>query len=233
MIDYSYLLGLSKKELIQDPIKLNKTMTRFAKDFLTGNKIQKPSAPKYKVSNYNELVEDIQEKQPLQSDNLSQMNLEDEDVLIVTQAMPLINDIPRNTTQTLFGLDERDVADIEKYKYVRMMNIVDNPLYLLDLMKSGLLSVTETEYAELFHPEFIDALKATMIEQVTELQGNKEAKLDRQHNRILSNLFKVSRFTPTQHQMLQSNLAKDKEETQSKEMNLPDPSTEVSKTLNK
>lgn len=233
MIDYSYLLGLSKKELIHTPEKITKTLNRFAKEFLTKHKLKKPSTPKYRVSNYDELVETIEIHTPTQSSRLETMAVDDGGMLDVVNALPVLNDIPRNTIQTLFGLDERDVADIEKSKYARMMNVATNPLYLLDLMGSGLLSVSETNHASVFYPEFVDQLKQTILEQVGKLQGNPDAELDWAHNRVLSNLFKVSRFSQTQVEMLQANVTKDEEEKKAKEMNLPDIQTETSKTLHK
>lgn len=125
-------------------------------------------------------------------------------VRIPQQYSILRESMPVNQSVDLFGIDEREPSDYEKNKFIRSVRVLQDPSHILDLMNSGLLTGTEVDAFNLYHPELAEQLRQAIVEKLAELKGKQDIKLDRHKNYILASLLGVARINPATLERLQN-----------------------------
>lgn len=108
----------------------------------------------------------------------------------------LSNEIPVNLSQTLFGVDERDPSDYEKSKFIRAMRVIENPDHIFELLGAGLLSGHEIDILKDYYPAYYQNLVDSVLEVISELQGNRDTELTPTQNRDLALILGVPRVKP-------------------------------------
>lgn len=108
----------------------------------------------------------------------------------------MVDLIPVNLSETIFGLDEREPSDFEKSQFIRKMRVIENPDHLLDLLLSNQMSPLEVETAILFYPSYYQILTEAALEAISELHGEVKAELPPSKSRALALMLGVPRLTP-------------------------------------
>ena len=129
-------------------------------------------------------------------------SIQDEDVRMVllnasNLAIEGLNNIlPINLSETLTGIDDRLPSHFEQTKMIRKIRVLQNPLYVFDLMSQGMLTGTEVEALELFYPTMLEDMRLEVLNQIVELKTDKDAKLPKWKNQQISTLLGVPRVNP-------------------------------------
>lgn len=218
-----YLLSLIPiSDLFKDkPIKL--TAAR-------GNQIRKMD-DKIKVAMRNMIASDKNEKAPKSDINANDFNTikeylqeerspdmvakqisdipeaqGDEFTMISTSAIDNLRErLPVNQSETIFGIEDLPPSDFEINRFIRMVRVLENPWYAVDLINAGLITGTEVDALEMFYPQFLSSMQEAIVEGMIDLRAKTDTtSLGRSKNHIISTVLKVPRVTPQQLNILQS-----------------------------
>ena len=200
------LLALDIKQAINGKAKVKekkaedtlKSLKSKVKDDLLG-KSPKPSKLPYSISDYSSLRGEAMTG--LDVNKILELGLDTEYEEGYMVAIHDFNEklqslVPSNVSETIFGIDERDPSDFEKYKFIRKMRVVENPNHIFDLMAKGELSWTELDTLKEFYPSMHQSLVEATVEALSELKGEMDSQLDRDQNRTVSMLLGVTRASP-------------------------------------
>lgn len=207
--------------------------------FLDEKDYEKPKPHELKLADFDRIKKAVEKgiNEDKFMKELDKLDGEDKDafaVMIPQQYQILKDSIPQNISTDLFGIDEKEPSDFEKSKFIRSVRVLQDPGYVIDLMKSGTLTGTEVDALKLYYPVLYESLKEKILEKIAERFGKKDAKLDRRRNSILSMVLEVPRINPSTLEILQNNLLP-KEEEGGQDVNVDTEMgmTDVQQTLNK
>ena len=214
-------------------VNLNKEVQSFLTEELSGKAIDTT----INMSDFNKIKEEIntginEKKMMKELERLEGDDKEFYGIEIARQYQELKKMLPVNLSQTLFGVDDRDPSDYEKNKFLRSVRVLQDPSYVIELMKSGALTGTEVDAMQVFYPTLLEGLQASILDNIASRQGKGDLTISRKKNHILSLILGVSRITPETFQMLQNNLTP-QEETNASEFKLDTTGTmaDVQQTL--
>jgi hypothetical protein len=125
----------------------------------------------------------------------------------------LKDNLPYTTSKTLFGLQELEPSDYDKFKFTSSANIAINPSLVLPLMLNGNLTIRQVETLKLLHPSFYEAIKQIVFEEFA--KQPEDAKLGMAETALFSRLLGVQRLTPSLLQTLQQQTTKEEEKSPS------------------
>jgi len=197
MLDIKASLG-NKPKLRKNGLELDvKKQKQKLKDYIE-NKVEK-FTPEYTIKDYQPIKEKAMAG--IDTEKLIGLDIDEEireDMLTAAVELnqKLTEIIPVNTSQTLFGVDERDPSDFEKSKFIRVMRIVEDPSHIFDLLLSGTVSGLEVDALQNFYPSYYEQLKEQLFGLVAEYKGSASKELSRIQNRDLSTLVGVTRLSP-------------------------------------
>jgi len=119
-------------------------------------------------------------------------------------AMPLKvqylkDNVPAPVSTTIFGVEDVEVNDFEKFKFIEEVRTVFHPDYLLESAEYGALSNHAMDTLIAVHPDYLEATRLVIAELMLEYR-TKPAKAPKTLNRtkqgILAKVFQQSRFSP-------------------------------------
>ncbi len=137
---------------------------------------------------------------------------EDIVVSLTNIIMRLNEQIPVNQSETLFGIDDLDPSDYEKFKFMQIIRTIDDPTYILQLMIHGQLTDTEVEAMKVFYPNLLDFYKRLILQKLALHigKGKDSLSLGRHKQHQLGVILEINRLTPEQIESLQATYQQEK-----------------------
>ena len=219
----------------KSPKKINvlKEIAKFIEDDFGSHKFE----PTFKLGDFSRIKDavdkGIKEEKILKITEEGDEDEQDTKLAQISQHFEQLRQmVPTNLSIDLFGVDEKEPSDFEKSKFIRKVRVLENPNHVLELMLAGQLTGTEMDALNEFYPEYAQALKSAILEQIAELQGKEEMTLSRKKNGILSTVLGVARITPESLAMFQRNLVPEEvADVESLSMDTEAGQTDVQQTL--
>ena len=216
-----------KQKLLDYDYKVKKQV----KNYIKGEKAQERTM--INPSDYDKIVEDLVnapsiEELSEQSEGIHQDIQGDYFTTYGNAVGFLKNQIPNRQRQTLAGLEVVPPSDGEKSRFLRMVNIVNNPFTLFDKIDNDHVLAEEIEAVKTAFPQFSQLIDKHIAEQIVEEKvKNKDFKLTRKKERTLQKLVPLKDKKLASR--LQDNYAIEEEAQQGSDSEMTTPMTDLEK----
>lgn len=187
---------------------------------------EKPVKSKVSLENYSNYVDLITDTTTVEEyinkfNSIQDQEVQSDIIVELTQMKDKLNSIlPSNQSVSLFGVEDREPSDYEKSKFIRSLRVLDDPTYVLDLLRQKRLTQTEVNALQLFYPEVYETWKFNILDTLTTKKTDPKFKLDRSTNQQFSVFFQVPMLTSRVLSQLQSSYGDS--ESQSSSVSAPE-----------
>jgi hypothetical protein len=124
-------------------------------------------------------------------------------VALIDTVGVLKDTLPLNQSTTLFGVEDRLPSSFEQKKWLTQVNVLDNPMYIIDVLNAGTLTGFEVEALQAIYPSILETMQEAIIEAIVDLKAKKIDNLGRKKLRLVNTLLQIPHLSPEKLKTLQ------------------------------
>ena len=133
--------------------------------------------------------------------------VESDDINMLLKLQYLKDSAPNPISTTIFGVEDVEVNDFEKFKFLEQVRTVFHPDYLLESSKYGALSNYVMDTLISVHPDYLELNRLAIAELMVEFRttpSKAPKNLSTTKQGILAKIFQQPRFSPELVQQFQA-----------------------------
>ena len=180
----------------------------------------------YKLSDYDDVKKKLREMAETKDLGFSKAS---------EQAKLLLEEMPVNNIQTVYGNKEYPPSDIEAWRFLSTVELVNDPNRIFYLASKNMITERDMGTLAKFYPDFTQALTLTLVDNIAEKYSGKSFdSLGMKIDQTISKMLGITHATPDKIELLQNTFSEEEEETAESKLDIKPEmaATEVTKLAN-